>query len=181
MDLQDILSRFTFDTICKLGFGVDPECLNPSSLFLPNANTNKFAAAFDTATSLTRFRFISYWFVWRSLRALDLGPEKRLREAVAHIDDFAMFIIQTRRKQLAAQAAAVKDGDDQKPGNKLDAGGASGEHLDLLSRFMGLVTPDSDQINRSAADSEYLDATTYYGKASCILGATSSSLITRFQ
>lgn len=174
MDLQDILSRFTFDTICKLGFGVDPKCLDPSSLFLPNANTNKFAAAFDTATSLTRIRFMSHRFVWKTLRALDLGPEKRLREAVAHINEFAMFIIKTRRKQLLAQAAAaaVNDGDDQKPGNKLDAGGASGEHLDLLSRFMGLATLDADQINRSAADSEFLNATTHYGKASYIFGPT---------
>jgi hypothetical protein len=173
VDLQDILSRFTFDTICKLGFGVDPECLDPRSLFLPNANTNKFAAAFDTATSLTRNRFISFW-LWKILRALDLGPEKRLREAVAHINEFAMFIIKTRRKQLLAQAAAaaVDDGDDQKPGNKLDAGGASGEHLDLLSRFMGLATLDADQINRIVGDSEFLDATTHYGKASYIFGPT---------
>lgn len=173
MDLQDILSRFTFDTICKLGFGVDPECLDPSSLFLPNANRNKFAAAFDTATSLIRNRFISFGFLWKILRALDLGPEKRLREAVAHINEFAMFIIKTRRKQLLAQAAAaaaVDDGDDQKPGNKVDAGGASSEHLDLLSRFMVLATLDSDQINCSAADSEILDATTHYGKAPYIFG-----------
>lgn len=117
---------------------------------------------------------MSHRFVWKTLRALDLGPEKRLREAVAHINEFAMFIIKTRRKQLLAQAAAaaVNDGDDQKPGNKLDAGGASGEHLDLLSRFMGLATLDADQINRSAADSEFLNATTHYGKASYIFGPT---------
>jgi len=33
IDLQDLFMRFAFDSICKLGFGVDPACLEFS---LPN-------------------------------------------------------------------------------------------------------------------------------------------------
>lgn len=117
IDLQDLFTRFTFDTICKLGFGVDPACLDPS---LP---TVKFARAFDAATSLTSERFFNYPFLWKTMRKLDVGPEKLLREAVVDIDAFAMYVIQSRRQQMQGRGLGV-------------------EKLDLLSRFMGLTPED---------------------------------------
>ena len=44
VDLQDILLRYTFDNICRIGFGVDPGCLAPGLPDVP------FATAFDQAT-----------------------------------------------------------------------------------------------------------------------------------
>lgn len=120
IDLQDLFTRFTFDTICKLGFGVDPACLAPS---LPAV---KFAHAFDAATSLTSERFFNYSLLWKAMRKLDIGSEKLLREAVADVDEFAMYVIQTRRKQMQGRGL-------------IDSGDQGVEKLDLLSRFMGLA------------------------------------------
>ncbi|KAJ6853242.1 uncharacterized protein M6B38_251160 [Iris pallida] len=47
IDLQDIFRRFSFDTICKISFGLDPACLDLFPM-------SEFAAAFDLATSLSR-------------------------------------------------------------------------------------------------------------------------------
>lgn len=50
VDLQDLLLRLTFDNICGLTFGKDPETL---SVELPE---NPFAIAFDSATEATMYR-----------------------------------------------------------------------------------------------------------------------------
>ncbi|KAH9567617.1 hypothetical protein CY35_03G035300 [Sphagnum magellanicum] len=128
IDLQDLFMRFAFDSICKLGFGVDPACLDFS---LPNV---KFAQAFDIATSLTSARLRSFPFILRLQRALNVGNERRIREAVRQIDDFAISVIQTRRKQLmeiASGRTTLESLEDQ--------------HMDLLSRFMGLPAQEKER------------------------------------
>jgi fatty acid omega-hydroxylase len=53
VDLQDLLLRLTFDNICGLTFGKDPETLSP------NLPENPFAVAFDTATEATMHRSVT--------------------------------------------------------------------------------------------------------------------------
>ncbi|CAM6049540.1 unnamed protein product [Sphagnum compactum] len=121
VDLQDLLCRFTFDTICKLAFGVDPECLHIS---LPAV---EFAHAFDTATKISSSRFYTYPFIWKTLRALNVGSERKLREAIRQIDEFAMSVIHKRKQQMQQQL----------------------HHMDLLSRFLLL---SFDESKRSSSD-----------------------------
>jgi cytochrome P450 len=128
IDLQDLFMRFAFDSICKLGFGVDPACLEFS---LPNV---KFAQAFDIATSLTSARLINFPFILRLQRALNVGSERKLREAVRQIDDFALSVIQTRRKQLMEIASGR---------TRLES--LEDQHMDLLSRFMGLPAQEKER------------------------------------
>jgi len=52
VDLQDLLLRLTFDNICGLTFGKDPETLSP------DLRENPFTVAFDTATEITLKRYI---------------------------------------------------------------------------------------------------------------------------
>ncbi|KAG2335174.1 hypothetical protein Bca52824_006354 [Brassica carinata] len=52
VDLQDLFLRLTFDNICGLTFGKDPETLSPD---LP---VNPFSVAFDTATEATLKRLL---------------------------------------------------------------------------------------------------------------------------
>ncbi|XP_065879527.1 cytochrome P450 94A1-like [Euphorbia lathyris] len=87
-DLQNLLSRFTFTNICKLAFGVDPE-------FIPNLN---FAKAFDDAVEICFFsRFLApFPPLWKLKRFFNLGSEKRLKEAIQTINDFAMEIIKSK-------------------------------------------------------------------------------------
>ncbi|KAJ6790540.1 Uncharacterized protein M6B38_249025 [Iris pallida] len=113
IDLQDIFRRFSFDTICKISFGLDPGCLD---LLLP---ISEFAAAFDLATSLSARRAIATSpIVWKVKRLLNWGSERELRKAIELVDVLAAEVIRQRRKL----GFSSKD--------------------DLLSRFMGSVSDD---------------------------------------
>ncbi|KAG1330561.1 putative Cytochrome P450 86A1 [Cocos nucifera] len=82
VDLQDLLLRLTFDNICGLTFGRDPETLSPD---LPD---NPFANAFDAATEATFQRFLYPGFLWRLKRLLDLGSGRSLRKSLEVVDKY---------------------------------------------------------------------------------------------
>ncbi|KAG1362642.1 cytochrome P450 86A8 [Cocos nucifera] len=109
VDLQDLLLRLTFDNICGLTFGKDPETL---SLGLPN---NAFANAFDRATEATLRRFIFPEFVWRLKKWLRTGSEVTISESVVHVERYLSAVIKNRKLELGADGS---------------------HHDDLLSRFM---------------------------------------------
>lgn len=91
VDLQDVFLRFTFDNICTAAFGVDPGCL---ALHLPRV---PFAKAFEEATEFSLFRFLVPPFIWKTMRLLDVGSEKRLKEAVQVVHEFAEKTVVDRR------------------------------------------------------------------------------------
>ncbi|KAL5859683.1 hypothetical protein ACOSQ4_000979 [Xanthoceras sorbifolium] len=112
VDLQDLLLRLTFDNICGLAFGKDPETCAAG---LPE---NGFASAFDRATEATLQRFILPEIMWKVKKWLRLGLEVSLTRSLVHIDEYLSDVIDTRKLELLSQ---------QKVGNP---------HDDLLSRFM---------------------------------------------
>ncbi|KAI3727638.1 hypothetical protein L6452_16256 [Arctium lappa] len=112
VDLQDLLLRLTFDNICGLAFGKDPQTLSPG---LPE---NSFASAFDRATEATLQRFILPESIWKLKKWLRLGMEVELSKSLRHVDDYLTAVINTRKLELI---------------NKTDGGTP---HDDLLSRFM---------------------------------------------
>uniref|UniRef100_A0A0D3FFM4 Cytochrome P450 n=1 Tax=Oryza barthii TaxID=65489 RepID=A0A0D3FFM4_9ORYZ len=77
--------------------------------------SGRFADAFRDAANLSagRFRYAVPWF-WRVKKALHIGSERRLRESIAIVHDFADRIIRSRREEIRAGL----------------------EKHDLLSRFM---------------------------------------------
>ncbi len=91
IDLQNLFMHFSFDNICKLGFGVDVACLDFS---LPNVT---IAQAFDMATSISSTRAFNFPFILRLQRALHVGNERKMCQALCDIDDFSMFVIHMRR------------------------------------------------------------------------------------
>ncbi|KAG4959316.1 hypothetical protein AAZX31_13G103200 [Glycine max] len=110
-DLQDILQRFTFDNICKIAFGFDPEYLLPSLPLTP------FATAFDDATRISSERFnAAFPLFWKIKSLLNLGSEKRLKEAISEVRGLARRIIVEKKKEFQEKET-------------LDT-------LDLLSRFL---------------------------------------------
>jgi 12-hydroxyjasmonoyl-L-amino acid 12-hydroxylase / fatty acid hydroxylase len=114
LDLQDVFRRFAFDCICNISFGLDPGCLQ---LSLP---VSSFERAFDMASGLSARRAtVPLQVIWRLKRLLNLGDERKLRNAVRLVDALAAEVIRQRRK---LGGAAV--------------GG------DLLSRFMGSINDD---------------------------------------
>ncbi|KAG6773682.1 hypothetical protein POTOM_020995 [Populus tomentosa] len=116
IDIQDVLLRLTFDNVCMIAFGVDPGCLRPGLPDIP------FARAFEDATEATLLRFITPTCIWKAMRYLDLGSEKKLKRSIKDVDDFAEEVIRTRKKELSIQS----EDDKKKQGS------------DLLTVFMGL-------------------------------------------
>ncbi|XVE85192.1 hypothetical protein DITRI_Ditri17bG0072100 [Diplodiscus trichospermus] len=110
-DLQEVLLRLTFDNICTAALDIDPGCL---ALHLPEV---PFAKAFEDATELTLLRFLMPPFVWKPLKFFRLGNEKRLKEAIEVVHDFADKTVRNRRI-------------------KLDNLGNLQDQSDLLSRLM---------------------------------------------
>jgi len=91
VDLQDLLLRLTFDNICGLTFGKDPETLSPG------LQENPFANAFDSATEATMQRFLFPSFLWRIKKALGVGSERNLRESLAIVDQYMTEAIAARK------------------------------------------------------------------------------------
>lgn len=112
VDLQDLLLRLTFDNICGLAFGKDPQTCAPG---LP---ANGFASAFDQATEATLQRYILPEALWKLKKWLRLGMEVNLSRSLEQIEEYLSRVIEDRKLELLTQ---------QKDGNP---------HDDLLSRFM---------------------------------------------
>ncbi|XP_047939537.1 cytochrome P450 94B3-like [Salvia hispanica] len=113
LDMQEVLRRFAFDTICQVSLGMDPSCLDMSRPVLP------LSAAFDSASEISAMRGAAPVFaVWKLKRALNLGPEKDLKDAVKIVRGCVDEMI-LRKKEMM----------EDKRG-----GGGGG---DLLSRFLG--------------------------------------------
>ncbi|EEF41421.1 cytochrome P450 94A2 [Ricinus communis] len=111
LDLQDILQRFTFDSICKIAFGYDPAYLLPS---LPPA---PFADAFEESIRIISDRFnCAFPILWKIRKLLGVGSEKRLTETMSQVRDFAKNIVKEKKQELAKNSSL--------------------ESVDLLSRFL---------------------------------------------
>ncbi|POO01969.1 Cytochrome P450, E-class, group I [Trema orientale] len=120
IDLQEVLLRLTFDNVCMMAFGVDPGCLQKGLPQIP------FAKAFEDATEATVFRFVTPTCVWKAMRYFNVGMEKKLKESLRGVDEFAEDVIQTRKKELSSRC------DEKKT------------RSDLLTVFMGLKNEEGE-------------------------------------
>ncbi|XP_020572336.1 cytochrome P450 86B1-like [Phalaenopsis equestris] len=103
VDLQDVLLRLTFDNVCMIAFGIDPGCLRQG---LPDI---QFATAFEEATEGTVQRFVMPTTVWKAMRTLDIGSERRLRRSIMTVDAFAYDVIRKRREEMKSTVAGRSD------------------------------------------------------------------------
>ena len=118
IDLQDVLQKFSFDNICNVAFGVDPACLSSDYEKHENSVSLSFAKAFDDAVGICSSRFMSPLpLVWKTKRFLNIGSEKRLKEALQVINTYAMEIIRSKEEKMKKGDKLLRD-------------------QDLLSRFM---------------------------------------------
>ncbi|CAK7331292.1 unnamed protein product [Dovyalis caffra] len=92
VDLQDLLLRLTFDNICGLTFGKDPETLSPE---MPE---NPFAIAFDTATEATLQRLLYPGLLWRVEKLLGIGAEKKLKKSLEVVETYMDDAIAARKE-----------------------------------------------------------------------------------
>lgn len=107
LDLQDVLRRFAFDTICKVSLGTDPCCLDLSR------PVPALVRAFDSASVICAQRGMAPVFlVWKVKRLLGIGSEKLLNEELKLIHGSVAEIIKNKRKRLDEDDGEEKSGSD---------------------------------------------------------------------
>ncbi|KAL2501839.1 Cytochrome [Forsythia ovata] len=100
LDMQEVLRRFAFDTICEVSLGTNPSCLDLSSPVPP------LVEAFDGASKFSAMRGVEpVSDVWKCKRALKLGSEKKLKESVNFIHSSVNEIIQANKRKLEKDGA----------------------------------------------------------------------------
>ncbi|XP_022966357.1 cytochrome P450 94B1-like [Cucurbita maxima] len=91
LDLQDVLGRLAFDTVCKMTLGTDEQCLDMSRPVPAIVN------AFDMATGISAKRAIApVSLAWKAKRLFNIGSEKRLKEAVQMVHSWVSHIIRNK-------------------------------------------------------------------------------------
>ncbi|RYR79301.1 hypothetical protein Ahy_A01g004127 [Arachis hypogaea] len=98
------MRRFSFDITCKFSFEIDTEC------FISSFPESKLADSFDLTSKLSRL--------------LNIGSEKKLKEAIGVVDNVVIVMIGQRRREMATTTTSL---------NKSD----------LLSRFIGSIEDDN--------------------------------------
>ncbi|KAL3348996.1 hypothetical protein AABB24_022252 [Solanum stoloniferum] len=92
-DMQELLMRCSLESIFKVGFGVDLNCLDGSS-----GDDNEFIKAFDDSNALSYWRYVDPF--WKLKRYFNIGSEFLLKKNIKFIQEFVDELIRTRRKQL---------------------------------------------------------------------------------
>ena len=92
--------RMALDSIFKVGFGVELNCLEGSS-----KEGIEFMKAFDDSNPLVIWRYVDPF--WKLKRFLNIGSEAILNKNVKIIDNFVNGVIQTKREHLRIQQHPV--------------------------------------------------------------------------
>jgi cytochrome P450 len=104
LDLQDILERFAFDNICKLAFNVDPGCLSGDG----TTGNTEFMKAFEDATMLSLGRFMTASpFLGRVKKYLNVGSERKLKDSIKIVHEFADNIIKSRMELVSLKVSII--------------------------------------------------------------------------
>ncbi|KAF5732971.1 cytochrome P450 704C1-like protein [Tripterygium wilfordii] len=120
-DIQDIFMRCALDSIFKVGFGVELNCLEGSS-----EEATDFMKAFDESNALIYWRYVDP--LWKLKRLLNLGSEASLKKNVRLMDNFVNNVISTRRNLLLRQLS-------------------NNAKEDILSRFLVESEKDPEKMN----------------------------------
>lgn len=104
IDLQDVLRRLAFDTVCRVSLGTDPCCLDLSKP-LPSLLT-----AFDTASEVSAARGTApVYLVWKMKRFLNVGSERKLKKSVKLVHESVAEIIRTKKAEIEKGRKSSKD------------------------------------------------------------------------
>ncbi|KAJ6821523.1 alkane hydroxylase MAH1-like [Iris pallida] len=93
-DLQDFMKRFAMDLVSKLVLGKDPSSLAEDFPMVP------FVMAVGAAEEVLFYRHVVPKALWKLLRWLDVGEEKKMTKATNVIDGFIAQCIDERRNDI---------------------------------------------------------------------------------
>ncbi|KAK9684296.1 hypothetical protein RND81_10G200000 [Saponaria officinalis] len=117
IDLQEVLKRFTYDTICKVSLGTDPNCLDLSVEVPP------LITAFETAGEISARRSTNpIYLIWKLKRVLNLGAEAKLKQSINMVHTLVKDIFHHKQKPFSTSKTVAQN---PNPNNH-----------DLLSRFL---------------------------------------------
>ncbi|XP_049342529.1 alkane hydroxylase MAH1-like [Solanum verrucosum] len=102
LDLQDVLQRFTFDSITKLLLDHDPRSLSIDLPYLP------YEKAFGDALDALLHRHITPKCLWKLQQWLRIGKEKKLMQACEAFDQFIYPCIARKQEELMHKTT-IKD------------------------------------------------------------------------
>ena len=135
VELEDVFMRYSLDVSYASAFDADLDAL---SVAAADAPVPAFGQATRVASESALFRHIVPAWWWRLLRWLNVGPERRLADAKAALDEFVYREIAERKSRLAA-------------------GSQAGEGSNLLALYMawprdpGMSERQRDQFLRDSA------------------------------
>lgn len=121
VDLVELMHQLTLDSFVELAFGVQlgglasmeqaqGEQQPPETP--PETVGHQFQRAFDTAQFLVATRFLSPSFEWKLKRWLNIGSERRLRDAMAVVNEMAYGLISKcieLRQRSQSQPSAITE------------------------------------------------------------------------
>ncbi|RHN78248.1 putative cytochrome P450 [Medicago truncatula] len=108
VDLEDVFSRFTFDSICTIAFGFDPNCLPNKFNELRDIAYQKSLPVMD---EVIIYRHFIPSYLWKLQKWLNVGHERKLREAEENLDRFLYESI-TFSKQEQCKCSSSEEMDD---------------------------------------------------------------------
>lgn len=122
VEMQDLFMRSSFDSICKVVFGIDINSI--SSTKSESGPEASFAKAFDVANAMVFHRHMVGSF-WKVQRFLNVGSEATLRENIKMVDAFLYRVIHIRMQEMfSAEKENVRP--------------------DILSRYIIMSDKDAD-------------------------------------
>ncbi|URE06081.1 cytochrome P450 [Musa troglodytarum] len=104
-DMQDLLMKSTMDSIFRIGFGLELNCLDDS-----DNHGSEFAKAFDASNEFIMMRYVNA--LWKVMRFLNIGGEKTLKSKVKLVDDFIYKLIRIRVEEMSSEGSDSEGKDD---------------------------------------------------------------------
>ncbi|WJX87142.1 hypothetical protein P8452_69363 [Trifolium repens] len=95
-DMQDLQMRCAMDSIFKVGFGTELNCLDGSS-----KEGTEFMKAFDESDALIFWRFVDP--IWSIKRYLNIGGEAKLKRNIKLMNEFVNGVIKAKKEKLELQ------------------------------------------------------------------------------
>ncbi|WOL05717.1 Cytochrome P450 [Canna indica] len=120
-DIQDFLQKSTMDSIFRIGFGLQLNCLDGS-----DHEGSKFAKAFDDSNEFIMLRYVNVF--WKMMRFFNIGAEATLKANIKVVDEFIYKLINIRIAQI-------------------EKGHDSEKKEDMLSKFLEESIKDPESIN----------------------------------
>ncbi|XP_068649240.1 cytochrome P450 86A7-like [Aristolochia californica] len=102
LDLQEVFKWLSFDSTCASVLGT-----NPGLLFVTFME-NGFSMALDTATRVTFLWHSVPCFLWKTMRLLGFGWERKYGQAWQDLDDHLARYISVKKQDLADGQARVE-------------------------------------------------------------------------